>query len=439
MVCPGMMTVAAEDPVPKQSPPTFTKDVAPIIQKKCQGCHRRDQVAPFGLETYEQVRKRAFDIAHVVGERVMPPWKPAPGVGPALKHDQSLSRTEIAILEAWAQAGAPQGDPGHLPPPPAFTVGWMLGTPDLVLEPAESFAVPASGPDIYRCFVIPTNFTRVTYISAIEFQPANRRVVHHINAFLDRSGDARRMDAAEAGPGYTSFSGPGIAFCEELSFWAVGHQASHLPAGVGQRVLRGSDLVLQIHYHPSGKPESDRTRVGLYFSRERVKQALHWSNVANVAFELPAGKPSVEVKANWSIPVDLEVLAVSPHMHQLGRDMRISVTDPKGRTRDLIHIPDWDPSWQNAYHFQERFALRQGSVVKVVAHFDNSEHPRNPDRPPRRVARGFTVTDEMCEGFLAVVKKGQDLTLPGCSDDLAEIFAKQRIRNFMKQQAKRSR
>ena len=211
------------------------------------------------------------------------------------------------------------------------------------------------------------------------------------------------------------------------------------PRGSASACRAGPNLVLQIHYHPSGKPESDRTRVGLYFSRERVKQALHWNNVANVLFELPAGQPNVEVKANWSIPVDLEVLAVSPHMHQLGRDMRISVTDPKGRTRDLIHIPHWDPSWQNAYQFQEMFALRQGSVVKVVAHFDNSEHARNPDRPPKRVVRGFTVTDEMCEGFLAVVKKGQDLTKPGSSDDLAEIFAKQRIKNFLKQQARRSR
>ncbi len=235
-------------------------------------------------------------------------------------------REEIAILEAWSEAGAPKGDPRHMPPPPRFPEGWKLGTPDLVLEPAESFSIPASGPDTYRCFVIPTNLARNTYISALDIWPGNPRVVHHINAFLDRSGDARKRDWAEQGPGYTSFSGPGIEAYEDLSFWAAGHEPSHFPTGIGQRLSRQSDVVLQIHYHPTGKPEVDRTRIGVYYSREPVKQALHWSTVSNSDFHLPAGDPNVEVKASWLIPVDVEVLAISPHMHQLGRDMSMSVT-----------------------------------------------------------------------------------------------------------------
>ena len=340
--------VMGKEPAPGKEPPTFTKDVAPIIQQKCQNCHRRHHVGPFALETYEQVRKRAGDIATVAGERLMPPWKPERGVGPELQHDQSLSREEIAILEAWADAGAPQGDPRHMPPAPRFVEGWKLGTPDLVLEPAESFSIPASGPDTYRCFVIPTDLARDAYISAIDIWPGNPRVVHHINAFLDRSGDARKKDAAEPGPGYTSFSGPGIEAYEDLSFWAAGHEPGHFPAGIGQRLPRRSDVILQIHYHPTGKVEVDRTRIGVYYSREPVKQALHWSTVSNSDFHLPAGDPNVEVKASWFIPVDVEVLAVSPHMHQLGHDMRMSVTSPDGRTQDLINIPAWDPSWQSA-------------------------------------------------------------------------------------------
>lgn len=422
---------------PKKAP-TFTRDVALILQQKCQNCHRRHQVGPFPLETYGQARKRASDIATVVSERQMPPWKPAPGVGPKLKHDQSLTREEIATLEAWAEAGAPEGDPKDMPPPPRFADGWKLGPPDLVLEPAEDFPFAAGAADTYRCFVIPTNLAKDTYISALDFRPSNPRIVHHINAFLDMTGEARKKDAAEPGPGYTSFSGPGIDMYEDLSFWAAGHVPSHLPPGIGQRLPRQSDVVLQVHYHGTGKAETDRTRIGLYFSHEPVKQALHWSTASNSEFQLPAGAPSVAVKASWLIPTDVEALAVSPHMHLLGHDMRMTVTSPTGKTRDLIQIPEWDPAWQSCYYFQKPIPITRGSVVKVIAHYDNSAHPRNPNHPPKLVTWGHDAHDEMCEGFIAVVKAGQDLTKPRSSDDLGEIFARQRMKNMMLRQPARA-
>ncbi|MEJ7638973.1 MAG: hypothetical protein WKF75_13635, partial [Singulisphaera sp.] len=248
----GLILPAAmgEEPARPGGPPTFTKDVAQILQKKCLYCHRRHHVGPFALDTYEQASKRASDIASVAAERLMPPWKPEAGVGPKLQHDQSLSAEEIAILGAWAEAGAPKGDPKHMPPPTQYTEGWKLGTPDLVLEPTADFAIPAAGSDTYRCFVLPTNLPRDVYISAIDFRPGNPRVVHHINAFLDMSGAARKLDEAEPGPGYISFSGPGIDDYEELSFWTAGHVPSHLPTGIGQRLPHQSDVILQIHYHP---------------------------------------------------------------------------------------------------------------------------------------------------------------------------------------------
>jgi hypothetical protein len=287
--------------------------------------------------------------------------------------------------------------------------------------------------------VIPTNLAEDVYISAVDFRPTSPKVVHHINAFLDTTGEARKLDAAETGPGYTSFSGPGLESYEELSFWASGHQPHNLPAGIGQRLPRQCDVVLQVHYHPSGKPEVDRTRIGVYFSRTPVKQALHWNTASNSTFQLPAGQSNIEVKATWYIPIDVEALAVSPHMHKLGRDMRMTVTYPNGRSEDLINIPEWDPDWQGAYYFQKPITLPRGSTVKVVAHYDNSDHARNPNRPARRVAWGFGADDEMCEGFIAVVKKGQDLTWPQEADDLAEIFVRQRVRNKLKQMAKPSR
>ncbi|HEV3121805.1 MAG TPA: redoxin domain-containing protein, partial [Isosphaeraceae bacterium] len=180
--------------------PTFTRDVALLLQKHCQTCHRVGQVGPFPLLTYEQASKRAKDIARVVGERRMPPWKPVPGFGQELKHPKSLSEREVATLVAWAEGGAPEGDPADLPPPAKFSDDWSLGTPDLVLEPAEGFSVPATGEDIYRCFVIPTNLPKDVDIAAVEFQPGNRRVVHHVLCYVDTTGKGRERDQADPGP-----------------------------------------------------------------------------------------------------------------------------------------------------------------------------------------------------------------------------------------------
>jgi Copper type II ascorbate-dependent monooxygenase, C-terminal domain len=427
----GLLTLGAvgKEPTQKAEPPTFTKDVAPILQAKCQSCHRRGQVGPFALETYEQARKRADDIAGVVEDHLMPPWKPAPGVGPKLQHDLSLTPDQIKVLQAWAEAGAPRGEAGHMPPPRQFAEGWPLGPPDLVLEMAEDFSVPASGPDLYRCFVLPTELTEDRYITAVDYQPGNRRVVHHMMAFLDVQGGGRTRDAAEPGPGYSSYAGAGVDVVGELGGWAAGNVPHHLPEGVGLPAPRRVDVILQIHYHPSGKPETDRTRVGIYLAHKPVKRAFHWANASNYDFRLPPGRSDTEVKASWFVPVDVEALAVTPHMHQLGREFHMMVTDPKGQTRDLIHISNWDPSWQNTYYFEKPVSICKGSVVKVVARYDNTDNPRNPHQPPKLVKYGQEVTDEMCIGYIGVVKKGQDLTKPGEKDDLFETLARQFQRN----------
>ncbi len=142
-----------------------------------------------------------------------------------------------------------------------------------------------------------------------------------------------------------------------MSFWTAGSEPHRLPEGIGIHLPRQSDIILQVHYHPTGKAGVDKTRVGLYFSRKPVKQALHWNNATSYNFQLPAGAKSVEVKASWFVPVDVEVLAVSPHMHLLGHDMHMSVRLPKGSTQSLIEIADWDPSWQSAYYFQKPIPL----------------------------------------------------------------------------------
>lgn len=432
-------TMAAGGPAPKVDKPTFTRDVAPILQKHCQTCHRRGQVAPFPLETYEHARKRSSDIATVVAEKRMPPWKPAHGYGPELKDDRSLAPAEIAVLTAWAETGTPQGDPKDLPPPVKYPEGWALGTPDLVLEMAEEYDVPASGPDIYRCFVIPTNLPKGVYLSAVEYRPGNRRVTHHMMAFIDTEGGARARDEADPGPGYTEFTGPGVEVFGDLGGWLAGTDPTHLPEGVGRFFPKKADVILQIHYHPSGRRESDRTQLGFYFSRKPVKQTLHWNNASCPDLVLPAGKARVQVKASWYVPVDVEVLAVTPHMHQLGHDMRVLAILPGGRKQHLIYIPDWDPAWQATYYFDKPVTLPKGSVVHIIGHFDNSAHPRNPHSPPQIVRWGHGVNEEMCIGYIGVVKKGQDLTRGDEKDDLFDIFLQQREKNFKRDQTVKAR
>ncbi len=419
--------------------PTFARDVAPILRAKCQECHRRDQVGPFPLETFEQARKRAGDLVAVVEDRRMPPWKPAPGFGPRLRHDRSLSPAEVATIAGWADAGAPPGDPRDLPPPRTFAEGWALGTPDLVIEPAEDFVVPASGPDLYRCFVIPTDLPRDAYVTAVEYRPGNRRVVHHLMAFVETAGAGRARDAAEAGPGYSSYSGAGVEIVGDLGGWAPGNEPSHLPEGVGRSLPRRADVILQVHYHPAGKPEVDRTRIGLHFARKPIRQTLQWKGVMSLDIRLPPGQADARVKASWFVPVDVDVLAVAPHMHQLGRDMKITAACPDGRSIDLIHVPDWDPDWQGTYTFEKPVRLPRGSTVHVLARFDNSDRPGNPHHPPKLVQWGHGSNDEMCVGYLAVVKAGQDLTRPGEKDDLFAILVDQYWRGIRREEMARRR
>jgi hypothetical protein len=421
----ALLLIPASGSARAGDPPTYAADVAPILRESCQRCHRPGQVGPFPLQTYAQARKHAADIALVAEDRVMPPWKPAPGIGPKLKHDRSLTDEQIDTLRAWFDAGAPEGDAGiegEQATPDSPAEGWSLGTPDLVLEMTDDFHVPADGADIYRCFVIPTNLPHGVYVSAIEYQSGNRRAVHHMMAFVDTSGAGRARDEAEPGPGYTSYSGAGVAVYGDLGGWAAGNTASHLPDGIARALPAQADVILQVHYHPTGKPEVDRSRIGLHFSRAPVRQTLHWNSASNDRFRIPAGSANFEVKASWYVPVDVEAIAVTPHMHELGRDFHMSVAYPDGKDLDLISIPDWDPSWQDTYYFETPIPLPRGSIVRLVAHFDNSDHPRNPNHPPKPVRWGHEASDEMCNGYLGVVKAGQDLTRPGERDDLHQIF-----------------
>jgi hypothetical protein len=413
-------------PVPPNVPlkPTFARDVAPILQKNCQECHRPGQIGPFSLMSYENARKRADDIADQAASRKMPPWKADPHVGPGFKNSKALSDIEIATLVAWAKAEAPEGDPADTPPAPVYRNGWALGDPDLILEASEDFLIPAEGGDIYRCFVIPTNLPEDKYISGIEYRPGNRKVVHHVLAYTDISGQGKKRDEAEPGPGYTCFSGPEVEVYGSLGGWAPGNDPAFLPDGIGRPLPSKSDVIMQVHYHPSGKPEKDRTQIGIYFAKKPIKQVYQTNLVIQRALMIPPKAENHEVEAGWKVPefgwkvpVDLTALSITPHMHQLGRDMTVTATFPDGTNLDLIKVPDWDFNWQLTYNFEKPLDLPKGTLIRLKAHFDNPTD--------KLVKWGEATTDEMCIGFLGVVQKDQDLTRPGEKDHLRDIFNQQ--------------
>ena len=387
---------------------TFTKDVAPILFANCASCHRTGEVAPFTLTSYADAAKRAKTIASVVEKRVMPPWKAAPG--PAYQDECRLTDDQIGLIQQWTAEGVKEGKASDLPALPKFPVGWRNGEPDLVLEMAEPYAVPAEGRDIYQNFVIPTGFTEDKWLSAVEIHPGNRRVVHHVLVHLDVSGKARELDAKDPGPGYRTRGGVGFPSAGQIGGWAPGNVARRSPDGIGVNVPKNSDVVLQIHYNLNGKAETDRTKIGLYFAKAPVDKRARLFPLAS-RINIPAGDASYTTTASMPVPSDVTLRSVMPHMHLLGRDMRVFATLPDGSELPLVHVPDWDLNWQMSYAFKEPVKLPRGSKVTLEARYDNSDkNPRNPNSPPKPVRWGEQTTDEMCLAYLNFTVDSESLT-----------------------------
>ncbi len=387
---------------------TYSKDIAPIIQRECQSCHRQGEVAPFALTDYRDAKAWATEIAEYTKARLMPPWKPAKGFG-HFKNERRLTEKEIQMLTDWAEAGAPAGDLSKTPPNPKFHDGWKLGEPDHIVEMPVEYEIEPEGEDEYRHFIIPTNFDTDMYVQAVDVQPGNRKTVHHVILYLDTEGQARELAAKDPKPGYvTEGTGPGIDVAGSLGGWAPGLQPYVLPEGVGYQLPKGADIVMQVHYYRTGHTERDQSRVGLYFNKTEKTAPLQIHSAINSKFLIPAGEKNFAVQAQKRVKRDSYLLATMPHMHLLGRDMRIIAHPPTGEPIDLIWIQDWDFNWQDIYYFRKSIFLPADTVVSVVAHFDNSaSNPANPHNPPVPVGWGDKTTDEMCIGFLYLVDAGE--------------------------------
>jgi len=378
---------------------TYAEHVAPIINKHCISCHRPGEVAPFSLVGFDAAKKQHTMIASAADAKRMPPWKAVEGYGD-FKGENRLSAQEIAILKKWSIQNAVRGDAKKEPPTPVFPkTEWSHGTPDKVLQLSKPFELEAEGPDVYRNFVFDLGNKEDVYIKALDVRPGNKSVVHHVIGFLDASG--KSVDLEKNSPddqdGYSS-SGGGIGLMPSgaLGGWAPGVMVQETEPGVAFKVAPGTKIVLQIHYHKSGKPEKDQTKVALYYAKEKIErtQEIFWA--ANPMFRIPPGVKSHAV--NWStpLPADATIYTVMPHMHLLGKSMKAHVVTPQGNKIPLVWVDSWDFNWQLVYTLKQPLEVKRGSRLVVNAVYDNStDNPHNPNDPPKPITWGEETTDEM--------------------------------------------
>ena len=418
-VAAGISAATQRATVPTaEKAPTFSAAIAPILYANCVTCHRPGEAAPFPLISYEDVAKRAKLIVKVTGSRYMPPWHAAHGFGD-FADERRLTDDQIDVFARWLKAGMPRGDLSKLPALPQFADGWQLGKPDLILEMPAAFNVPAEGPDIYRNFVLPTGLADDKWIRAVEFRPSARKVVHHALFSYIRGGAVNAVANADGQPGFRGGMPvaliPGFAPAGELGGWAVGTTPRFLPEGLARPIAKGSDLILQLHFHPTGKPETEKSVVGLYFSSTPPERRLMTPSIPGffgllAGIDIPPGEKAFTIKGVYTVPADMRVLSVTAHAHYLGKDIKATATKPDGSIEPLLWIQDWDFNWQDRYDYKTPVFLPKGTRIDATITYDNSaDNPHNPCNPPRRVRWGIQSFDEMgAVGFLMVAANKED-------------------------------
>jgi Tfp pilus assembly protein PilF len=391
---------------------TFNRDVAPLMFRSCATCHRPGEAAPFPLLSYSDAKKHARQMVEVTRSRAMPPWLPEPQ---PLKFadDLRLADIDIRLIARWVEQGAIEGDAHDLPAPPKFVEGWRLGKPDLILTANKPLVLPPQGTDTYWNFIFPVPIEGTRWVKAVEIRPGDKRYVHHANILVDRSGDSRRREA-EPGAG---FGGMEIRIESQifdpdshLLFWKPGTVPYAEPEGMALRLDPGTDLILNTHLQPSGKPEVIQPSLGLYFTPHPATKLPMLVQLENDAkLDIPPGQKDFLVTDDFTLPVEVDLMAIYPHAHYLGKDIQALATLPDGTQKALIHIPHWNLNWQAVYRYAEPVRLPKGTTVSLRYTYDNSEeNALNPNHPPARVVGGNRSSDEMCHLWLQVLPVNYD-------------------------------
>jgi hypothetical protein len=402
MFCAVTCIMAGDPP-----PVTFTKDVAPVLEKNCQGCHRPGEAAPFSLLSYEQARPWAKAMKEAVRLRKMPPWFADPHYG-AFSNDRSLSQKEIETIAAWAESGAPEGDLKDMPAPVKFVEGWSIPKPDVVFEFPHAYQIPATGTIEYQKVVVPTGFTEDKWVQFAEARPDDRARVHHMIAFVREPGSKWLKDAK-----------PGVFFVapkpkendadtsalpsDFLVGYAPGQPPEILEPGQAKLIKAGSDLVLEIHYTTNGRASEDRSKFGLVFAKQAPKERVLTLSATNGKFKIPPGDPNYKVDAEFELGTTVKLSGLHPHMHGRGKDFEYRIAYPTGESETLLRVPRYNWHWQLWYTLAKPLVLPKGTKIECTAHFDNS--PNNPDNadPTKEVSWGDQSWDEMMVGFFNLV------------------------------------
>ncbi|HWP43754.1 MAG TPA: DUF3471 domain-containing protein [Blastocatellia bacterium] len=412
---------------------TFSKDIAPIFYARCAECHRPGEAGTFSVLSYKDVRPWARSIKEKVLTREMPPWHADPHTGKWI-NDRRLTEEQVRKIAAWVDQGAKEGDPADLPPAPRFTESWTIGKPDVIIQMPEEYTLDASGPDEYQYFDVPTNFTEDKYVQMAEARPGNRKIVHHIIAFIVPAGTPNlskmskemRDKAVEMSLKSTPFYRDGFLIRmrenqpvyndgseipaklrryntvdDFLTAYAPGSNYGVWRPGTAKRIPAGAIIRFQVHYSKvAGKVENDRSMVGLIFAKEPPSDLVRTRAVANVFFEVPPGADNHRVTAEWTPKNDITIFALMPHMHYRGKAMEFKVTYPDGRNEVLLNVPRYSFAWQTTYEPATPIRIPAGSKIKVTGYFDNSAKNRfNPD-PTKAVRHGEPTYDEMMMGFM---------------------------------------
>ena len=388
---------------------TYHRDVAPIIHRNCSPCHRPGQSTPFSLLNYEDVKRHAHQVADVTKRRYMPPWPPESGYGDFVE-ERRLTAAQIQLIQQWVEQGAPLGastETGENAEEPE----WRLGKPDLVLQVQQPYHLSADGPEVFWNFVIPVPLNTMRWVKAVEIRPGAARAFHHASVLVDRSGSARRHEQT---PG-AGFPGMDLTL-DESTFdpdgvflaWKPGSVPYIEPEGIAWHADPGMDLVFSVHLRPDGKAETVAPSIGLYFTdRPQTKYPMLVELERDASIDIPAGARDYVVTDSFRCPLDVQVLAVYPHAHYLGKLLEGYATLPDGSRKWLIRIPDWDLNWQGVYHLKRPVTLPRGSVITMSFHYDNSSaNPRNPHHPPQRVRGGSGASDEMGNLWLQLLPVG---------------------------------
>jgi tetratricopeptide (TPR) repeat protein len=407
-------------PQPSGRAPTFHRDIAPILFNNCASCHRpidgapaalgassdEDPLcvagAPFSVLDYDSARRHAREIASAVQRRAMPPWLPESGHA-AFVGERRLRDDQIALITTWAESGAPAGNPADAPKPPTFSSGWQLGTPDLVLTPAEPYELRPGARDVFRNFVLPVPITTTRYVRAVEFRADRPQALHHADLALDVARASRVLDRADAGPGFATMDGGQV---QNVYGWTPGKVPVMEPADSAWMLEPGADLVLLLHLIAGATRETVQPSIGLFFSDTPPTRTPISVKLESQAIHIQPGDASYVVEDSYVLPVDVDAVSVYPHAHYLGKDMRGTATLPDGQRKDLISIRQWDIRWQDRYRYQSPVFLPKGTRLSMRFTYDNSAtNPRNPTRPPQPVRQGPRSIDEMAQLWLEVVPR----------------------------------